>query len=343
MKLGAIAFAVLLVAGPLGGQVSLRYAGTAENTQVPGSPAKIELSLFARSDTISVGWLRIDPPLGGSGIAYTFSHPDSTVMVSISPSGDTIRWQSPGNGRSFAGEYSIFGGIDRGQSGTWSLTPERDPSRPILIAAAVFLGVAAVLGLLFLARRLQRRWWNWRSSSGPLVSPSETESLSGIGGWLAWHMFGVGLVSVYMLATFREIGSEVGTGVWMLEGVVSYIRPLLLIESAAHVFQLLGFAIGIYLVVKRRPETPLFFAFVLMTIAAYGIFDFSLVNGMVAQLGSKLGPQFAKGAMKEINKAGASNLRVAMFGLIWSLYWIRSKRVVATFAPPSARPVSQAA
>jgi len=332
-----IALAVLSIPVPVSAQVSSRYAGSAENAGMPGSPARIELSFFNRSDTISVGWLRIDPPLGGSGIAYTFSHPDSIVIVSVSQSGDTIRWLSPGSGPLLNGEYSILGGDSRGQSGTWSLSPQPDPSRPMLISTAILLGLAGVFSLLLLARRSQWRWWNWRSSGGPLASSAEVEKLSGVGGWLAWHMLGVGLVGAYLLVTVREVGEQVGTGIWMLDGVLSHVRPLLMLESAMHVFQLVAFAVGIYLVVQRRPETPLFFAFVLSALAAFGLVDLIFAGGLAAQMGSRLGAEFVGEATSEINKATRENLRLALFGLIWSLYWIRSKRVAVTFAPASVR------
>jgi hypothetical protein len=91
------------------------------------------------------------------------------------------------------------------------------------------------------------------------------------------------------------------------------------------------------LVLKRRPETPLFFAFVLAALAIYGLLDIGFANGMVAQVGSKLGTQFVGGVTAEVTKAQTANLRLALFGLIWSLYWIRSKRVAVMFAPADAK------
>lgn len=336
--LRVIALAVLAIPRLASGQAPLRYVGTATNTQLPASPVRIELSLFQRSDTISIGWLRIDAPLNGSGIAYSFAHPDSTILVSISTKGDTIRWHSPASGSgTLGGEYSVLGGASGGQSGTWTLAPQPNPSKAILLFAAIVLGIGAVLALLFLARKYQQGWWVWRLSHGPLASASETKSLSGVGGWMLWHLLGVGLVGAYMLITVREVGEQLGSGVWMLNDVISYARPVLMFESVAHIFQLTAFALGLYLVVRRRPETPLYFAFVLSSLAIYGVLDLIFSSGMAGQVGAKLGKAFASDVEGEINKAATSNLRLALFGVIWAAYWIKSKRVAVMFGPAGAR------
>ena len=334
--LRAIAIAVLAIPRLVSGQTPLRYVGTATNAQPPASPVRIELSFFQRSDTISIGWMGIDAPLNGSGVVYGFSHPDSTILVSISPRGDTIRWHSPASSGTLGGQYSILGGASEGQSGTWTLTPQSNPPKTILLFAAVVLGVGAVVALLFLARKYQQRWWVWRLSHDPLPSESETRSLSGVGGWMLWHLLGVGLVGAYMLITVREVGDQVGAGVWMLNDVISYARPVLMLESAAHIFQLTAFALGLYLVVRRRPETPLYFAFVLTSLAIYGVLDLVFSSGMAGQIGAKLGKEFARDVEGEINKAATSNLRLALFGVIWAAYWIRSKRAVVMFGPAGA-------
>ena len=331
--LRVIALAVLAIPRLASGQAPLRYIGTATNAQLPASPARIELSFFTRSDTISVGWMGIAAPLNGSGVVYSFTHPDSTILVSISPRGDTIRWHSPASSGTLGGQYSVLGGASGGQTGTWTLTPQPNPPKTILLFAAVVLGIGAVLALLFLARKYQQRWWVWRLSHDPLPSESETKSLSGVGGWMLWHLLGVGLVGAYMLITVREVGDQVGSGVWMLNDVISYARPVLMFESAAHIFQLTAFALGLYLVVRRRPETPLYFALVLTTLAIYGVLDLVWSGGMAGQVGAKLGKEFATDVDTEINKAATSNLRLALFGVIWAAYWIRSKRAAVMFAP----------
>jgi hypothetical protein len=332
-----IALAVLAIPRLASGQAPLRYIGTATNAQLPASPVRIELSFFTRSDTISVGWMGIDAPLNGSGVVYGFAHPDSTILVSISPKGDTIRWHSPASSGTLGGEYSVLGGASGGQSGTWTLTPQPNPPKTILLFAAVVLGVGGVLALLFLARKYQQRWWVWRLSHGPIASESETKSLSGVGGWMLWHLLGVGLVGLYMLITVREVGEQVGSGVWMLNDVISYARPVLMLESAAHIFQLTAFLLGLYLVVRRRPETPLYFAFVLTSLAIYGVLDLVFSSGMADQVGAKLGKAFASDVDSEITKAATSNLRLALFGVIWAAYWIKSKRVAVMFGPAGAR------
>jgi hypothetical protein len=123
----------------------------------------------------------------------------------------------------------------------------------------------------------------------------------------------------------------------MLNDVISYARPVLMLESAAHIFQLTAFLLGLYLVVRRRPETPLYFAFVLTSLAIYGVLDLVFSSGMADQVGAKLGKAFASDVDSEITKAATSNLRLALFGVIWAAYWIKSKRVAVMFGPAGAR------
>jgi hypothetical protein len=331
-----LALTALTIPHWVSGQAPMRYIGTAENSQLPDSIARIELSLFSQSDTLSIGFLRIDPPLGGSGIAFSLPYADSMIIVSIAPTGDTIRWHSSASEGILGGQYSILGGGFRGQSGRWTLTPQPNPSQ-WLVAVPFLLGFAGVSFLFLLARNFQRRWWIWRLSHGPLASPTEAESLSGVGGWLGWHVLGIALIGVYSLITVREIGDQIGTGVWMLTDVISYVRPLLMLESAIHVFQLAAYSLGLYLVWKRRPETPLFFAVVFPVLLIYCLVDVAFTRDMAMQLGAKLGPDMGGAAASEIDKAGTSNLKLILFSFVWSIYWLRSKRVAEIFAPVGSR------
>ena len=96
------------------------FEGTVINDGLPQSPASLRIRVNAMADTV-LGELEIGPPLGGSGSAVIVSKPDSLVMISWSPVGDTIIWRARKSGDRYRGRYRIAGGQYRDQTGAWAV------------------------------------------------------------------------------------------------------------------------------------------------------------------------------------------------------------------------------
>jgi hypothetical protein len=117
-------------------------------------------------------------------------------------------------------------------------------------------------------------------------------------------------------------------------------------ETAANVAQIVVPVIGIILTAKHHPFAPRLWLAYLVAMIAYGVTD--VVWGSVGfhQAQALFGDSAPTRAMNEaMGPAAVINLRLALWALIWSLYWIRSKRVRATFGhaaldrPDRAAPV----
>jgi hypothetical protein len=88
-----LGLSTVMVASPVRAQLAAYYRGTVVNAQLRDRPATLEFSIFEQSDSQTAGWLRIGPPLGGTGVAYAvLKDLDSLYLVSVSKAGDTIVW-----------------------------------------------------------------------------------------------------------------------------------------------------------------------------------------------------------------------------------------------------------
>ena len=185
---GAIA-AVLLIAGGLTSSTIAqdRFEGTVRNSEV-ATPAALEWSIFTREDTTTVGWLKISPPLEGSGIVYGFLRQrDSLLLVSVSRTGDTIVWTSPAQAGHIGGVYRITGGPWEGQFGSWQLAPGKSVSKWPLLLAVVMMTVLLIELLMTAAESHSQRWWAWRRKTPTrMLSDSERQEYGLVSGWLGW-------------------------------------------------------------------------------------------------------------------------------------------------------------
>ncbi len=113
---------------PLGAQ-SIRYEGLAVNHGAAAAPSDSGISAtlrvtIVRDSTAPLGAeLVIGLPLHGSGNASLWVWDDSLVMLSISPTADSIVWAAACTGPEFAGSYRVIGGLATGQGGRWSIRP----------------------------------------------------------------------------------------------------------------------------------------------------------------------------------------------------------------------------
>jgi len=337
----AVAVSVLASAPPTPrGQAADRYRGAVVNSSLPSSPASLELSVFHRSDTLTVGWLTIGAPLAGSGIAVGFLRgSDSLLLVSMSPRGDTILWTSPSRSGSIGGSYAIRGGQYAGQSGQWQMQPVPAPSRLPLIGAAIATSVALTLAMLGIARAAKERWWRWRTSTPLRPMPDQQRySLTGVGGWLALFVLGVIATILLKIATLDDAVANLGKGAWMMAPAIAGIRPVLFVESVFHFLQIVAPLVGLTLLFRSARAAPLYWVLLLITFVAYGLYDLAAASAAVTLISRQIGGIISKQVGEAISEASSLNIRVVIFGIVWSFYWIVSRRVRLSFGEVAQSP-----
>ncbi len=323
-----------LRATPSGAQLADYYRGTVVNAGLTDRPATLELYVFQQSDSQSTGWLRIGLPLGGSGQAVLVPHDlDSLYIVTASLQGDTIVWASATRNGTIGGDYWIRGGGSEGQSGRWRLQPQARVSRASLMLLALFVAGVCLLAISGAAVYLCDRWWRWREAAGPKhLLDAQYHSLNGIGGWLLWIVIGDALVVLYQLSTLRQLPQLFG-GTWMVAALVPGMRPALVVEGAAQIFQVMGIVGGLLLIFRKSALAPVYWTALLLLLACYGAYDMS-VSGLLA---TSIGTLFDKAAVApmtaQISGASQQNGRLVAASLVWALYWIRSRRVRIVFGP----------
>lgn len=332
----------LLFSSPTSAQVADYYRGSVVNSSLRNQPATLEFSVFARSDTATTGWLRIGPPLGGTGLtAVALSDVDSLYLVTYSLDGDTIVWASATRFGTIGGDYWIAGGRYSGQGGTWRLEPQARPSLSTLALSALFIAVAALLAVSTVAVYSCDRWWRWREAV-PLIGVSDAQmrDWSSVGGWLAWIVFGNSVLMLYLLVTLGEIRDGLG-GTWMLGAALDGMRPVLLIESAGHMIQILGVGTGLILIFRRSPLAPPYWVGLLTVMSGYAMYDINATSALLPSFRSVFGAEAASEFTREASQAQGRNFRVILNAAIWSLYWIRSRRVRLVFSPSRQGAISR--
>lgn len=99
------------------------YMGEAVNLAIQGTATRSDLTVsFCDWDRAPNGYMKVHPPLGGSGPLTLLARADTVAMISISSVGDTIVWYGARSGLSVSGNYRIVGGPFVNQYGTWRMT-----------------------------------------------------------------------------------------------------------------------------------------------------------------------------------------------------------------------------
>lgn len=329
-----LCIANVCIPGAATGQIADYYRGTVANAQAPSQSSTLELSIFRRTDTSTVGWLKVGTPQRGTGVAgVVYQDHDSLYLVSTSKEGDTTVWASETRTGAIGGHFWVSGGPHEGASGRWRLTPRARISSSTLAAISLVMSLA-VLSILYLgAVYLSDRWWAWREAR-PMagVSDAQRREWSAIGGWLAWITFAQSMLLIYLLITSKEIWSTFEGG-WMVGAAAPGMRVLLVIESAAHALQINGVAIGLLLIFRKSSIAPIYWAALLVTMALYALFDVIATATMMPSFAAAFGAKAASEFQLEAGKAERSNVRLIVSALAWSLYWLRSRRVRLVFAP----------
>ena len=241
-----VALGFLLASRPATGQLADYYRGTVVNDEFTGQPTELELFIYVRTDSSTIGWMRVSKPLGGSGVTAVVARDlDSLYFITVTTTSDTIIWASPQRTGTLEGRYWIKGPNFAGQGGRWRLLPQPRVSSAALLLLAVSVGGFCVLLLAALSSAQYRRWWAWRAKHMS-VGSDDRQKLGGVRGWLAWFVLGQSLLATGLMVTVREAADLFG-GTWMLGATVDGMRPLLFIEAAAHFFQLFGIVLGLIL------------------------------------------------------------------------------------------------
>ena len=333
LSIAGLAFILSPIATVSSAQLSSHYRGAVRNSSLPHSPATLEWSVFAKSDSQTTGWLAIGPPLKGSGITAAFKQGgDSVVLVTGSSSGDTIVWVSPTGGASLAGNYRVIGGQYAGETGEWSL--RADPLAPtsLRVLAAALLGAGIVAAIYRLAKALAPRFWRWRLASPEVKADKTPRKWGEVGGWLAFLVLGNVAVGIYLLVT---LGEEVNTlgDTWMLAAMVPGFRAALFIEASVHFLQIAGIILGLVLILRASPTAPTYWLIYYVSMIVYVFYDITAVPGFQIRLEAALGQSLGAEGVGGAKSAETQNLRLAFNAAIWSLYWVRSYRVRVRFAP----------
>jgi hypothetical protein len=334
-----VGFVMVASGSPLGSQTPVYYRGTAVNSRLRESPATLELSIFQHNDSQTVGWLKIGPPLKGSGVASVLTtEADSLYLYSVSNTGDTIVWGSATRTGSIGGRYWIRGGKYAGQGGKWRLEPA--PHLPVvtLVLIAAFIAMAVWLAMAGAAVLGCDRWWKWQQARVRVnVTTAQARQWSSIGGWLGWIVVSGSILVLYLLGTAPGVSHSLRT-TWMLGSALPHMRPTLLLETAAHAFQILGLALGVVLILRRSAVAPLYWTLLLVIMAVYAVYDIAAVQVWLPEFRSLFGPDAAATFEREGRKAQAQNTRLVASATVWSWYWIRSRRVRLVFAPFATTP-----
>jgi len=119
----------------------------------------------------------------------------------------------------------------------------------------------------------------------------------------------------------------------MLGAAIDGMRPLLFFEAAAHFFQLLGIVLGLVLIWRHSRLTPIYWVSLLAVTAVYAAVDIVAGSGLGSAMTAMFGPDAAE-SVRGMQEATTQNGRMMVNATIWSLYWIRSRRVFVVFGPP---------
>ncbi len=315
------------------------YSGSAKDDTVADSAGRLTLTLWSHTDTSFSGYVRVDPPLTLSGGAYAWHEGRALKFASVSTAGDTVVWSSHQTGDSIGGRYEVTGGPAEGRIGTWRAVRSAGPSvakgtlaRPTPPASLLSPDGLLALAILIVAITLAVRWIRF---APPGTLPADTPEAR-VSGWLAFFVFGQVVTLFITLAKLPEVLSPLDSEVWEMTSVVPAMRSLLVIERLIIVVQILASLIGVYLIVKAKHYAPRFYRAYLAAMAIYAAID--ILGGMLllARYKTMFSPETLSEILPDMSSARTANLRLLVFSMAWSLYWMKSLKVKARFGDESA-------
>jgi hypothetical protein len=334
LRLIATACAVALVA--CSDADLIEYRGSAMSEATTDSAASLSILFWSHTDSSFSGFVRVGPPISGSGSAYAWHEHATLKIVTVSSAGDTLLWTSRATDDSIGGTFQTIGAPTE-QAGTWraqrvkgrAISPAalRAPTRSdwpvpaLLVLPAVVL--ATILGMRWILRK--------PTPPGPPLDDDRLATIgrvSGIGGWLAFFCFGQLVTTV--IAVIRApstIGDVVSS--WALGAISPLLRPTLLLEVTFNFARIILPAVGLYLTFRRNRYTPRFWMAFTIVVGVFAAIDIAASDLIQSQLFDRLGRDVS--ASGEWGAALRDNLRTVVWALIWAFYWAGSLRVRATF------------
>jgi hypothetical protein len=330
--------ALVVLAAACSERTTTQYVGTVMNEAEPDHEGSLRLTFFTHSDTSFSGVIELGLPARGSGSAYAWLEGSELHMVTVgAETGDTIRWFSRLTDAGLGGRYEVRGGQRTGQQGTWrAALTQGPPATPATLRSPASVPLPPPRSfwpvLLVVAMAIGIGRWIRAAPIAPSTHSAErhvfSSSLSGIGGWLA--LFALAR-AVAVLFTLTQIGSSwhdyvrsAGIG-----AAVNGLGPLIVLETFIAFVSLPLVLCGLILLLRRSPYAPRFwFAFLLFS-ALFPLGDALAMSFIEPQLKALVGG--AALANKDVKSRLPALLQPAAFGLIWALYWVKSKRVRATF------------
>jgi len=294
----------------------------------------------------------VAPPLGRSGELKGWFRHDSIAILTISETGDEIHWYSVRVGSHMRGNYMVVDGAGRGQAGTWTLDLAHGaalagrgdaPAESISSFRSDWfwwiLLAASLAGLAWVVARIWRRG-DVRPREWTIPVPDAEARLRGVGGWMAFFLFGQILNVIFAIGTIRGIWwNFIGTN-WHTGALVPGMRPLLALESICHITTLLLPVVAVVLTTRLdRRARPLWLLY-LGLMFAYATVDASVVGILPDAISIVAGPDAAARFEEQRQATRTANVALVFGTAIWFAYWYRSKRVRVNFAPVAEEPTS---
>lgn len=168
---------------------------------------------------------------------------------------------------------------------------------------------------------------------------SRTQGPKGIGGWLLLFVVGQVLSLILNVRNALDL-SKFSQDAWSLGDHVSLYRPLIVIEELCTVLLCVGGVVGLILLIRKKPQTPRFYFDYLVFVAGFGLLE---IGGMALLLPRLAAFIHASGGSTEAliqdqSALNATELQQIAYGLVWLLYWRKSRRVASTFISSEGNP-----
>lgn len=325
-----------------GDQTATQYVGTTMNDANPETSARFTLTLYSRSDTSFAGILELGPPETGTGSAYAWYHGPELKIISVAAAGsDTMLWTSKLSDEELGGQYEITGGKRVGQHGTWRARLTKGlPATPATLRSPRTLAPPPVsaLGLLLLAI-ISAAWLAlWiRRTPEPVIgdagiavaAPEGVREYAGISGWLALFVAGQVIGAVPLLMRLRELRTDYDGGMGV-GAAVRGMQSMVVLEVAMQLVAPVIMFVGVVLIVRRDRYAPRYWSGYFALSAVYLAVDLTFTAFTESELKRLLGAGYDASAARG-DAVARTMIRQIIVSLLWALYWVRSRRVRATF------------
>jgi hypothetical protein len=325
-----------------GDQTATQYVGTTMNDAAPETSATFMLTLYSRTDTSFAGILELGPPATGGGSAYVWYDGPVLRIVSVAAAGnDTILWTSKLADDGLGGRFEVTGGTRKGQHGTWRASLTKGlPVTPANLRRPRTLAPPPVSALWSLLLLIVSGWWlaRWiRRTPQPVVGDAagatttvmSGETLSGISGWLLLFVLAQASGIIFSLVRLGQLRPQYDGGMGV-GAAVPGMQPLVVLEVAMQLIAPIVALAGAIMIVRRDRYAPRYWFGYFILSAAYLLLDLLLTAPLDAEVKRLLGAAYVESTTRR-DALDRNMMRQIVISLIWAAYWVRSRRVRATF------------